>query len=159
MNNLVDSHFYVWRFYLFIGKQLKNVLQNKKVLVWPFDVAARLDLLEKLYIIPIQGTEGQDILASAAFIWPFFFKTVSSECESAILSRWSSPVYSSLIQSVPTPTVLGVQLLTQWWQNRSPKLLVTAFASSITFKPHSMQLIIYNIMVCICVSVCRWLNE
>lgn len=74
MNNSVDSHFYVWRFYLFIGKQLKNVLQNKKVLVWPFDVAARLDLLEKLYIIPIQGTEGQDILASAAFIWPFFLK-------------------------------------------------------------------------------------
>ena len=32
------------------------------------DVAVRLDLLEKLYIIPIQGTESQDILASAAFI-------------------------------------------------------------------------------------------
>ena len=32
------------------------------------DVAVRLDLLEKLHIIPIQGTESQDILASAAFI-------------------------------------------------------------------------------------------
>lgn len=156
MNNLVDSHFYVWRFYLFIGKQLKNVLQNKKVLVWPFDVAARLDLALHY---SHTGDWRPRYLGLCCIYLTILFKTVCSECESAILSRWSSPVYSSLIQSVPTRTVLGVQLLTQWWQNRSPKLQVTAFASSITFKPHSIQLIIYNIMVCICVSVCRWLNE
>lgn len=32
------------------------------------DVAVSLDLLEKLYILHIQGTESQDILASATFI-------------------------------------------------------------------------------------------